>query len=220
MRRFVFSSSAFFGEVGGVVKLFERVLQFPEEDDRFGENDVEYPDEDGEERSDFCFRLFFKALELSFELFDVLDGFELRAVGEHLGGFGFVQSPLDDAESEKTVDEYDGDEHDDQEAYERPHVTPEEDVKDEEDGFEVPSHDFSDGAADFFGRDFARDTNRDEKPEKVAVRGALFRLRVAKLHHQFLERVWFALSFLFRLFFHLFLLRERRFFVRARTFLR
>ena len=53
---------------------------------------VEYPDEDGEERSDFCFCLLFKALELSFELFYVLDGFELRAVGEHLGGFGFVQS--------------------------------------------------------------------------------------------------------------------------------
>ena len=64
MRRFVFSSSAFFGEVGGVVKLFERVLQFPEEDDRFGENDVEYPDEDGEERSDFCFCLFFWLLGL------------------------------------------------------------------------------------------------------------------------------------------------------------
>ena len=80
-------------------------------------------------------------------------------------------------------------------------MTPEEDVKDEEDGFEVPSRDFSDGAADFFGRDFARDTNRDEKPEKVAVRGTLFRLCLAKLHHQILERVWFALSFLLCLFF-------------------
>ena len=60
MRRFVFSSSAFFGEVGGVVKLLEHILQFPKEDDRFGENDVEYPDEDGEERSDFCFASFLK----------------------------------------------------------------------------------------------------------------------------------------------------------------
>ena len=73
----------------------------------------------------------------------------------------------------------------------------------------MPSHDFGDGVTNLFGRDFARNANGDEKAEKVGVRGALFRPGFAKLHQQFLERVWSLSSFLLFFFFQPLFLLER-----------
>tara|TARA_X000001036_G_scaffold418936_1_gene438259 strand:- start:514 stop:984 length:471 start_codon:yes stop_codon:yes gene_type:complete len=136
-----------------------------------------------------------------------------------LGSFRAIQSALNDTKGEETVNGDDGDQQNNEEAYKRSHVASEEDVEDEKDGFEVPSHDFGDGVTNLFGRDFARNANGDEKAEKVGVRGALFRPGFAKLHQQFLERVWSLSSFLLFFFFQPLLLREPRFFVRARTYL-